>query len=242
MITLVSHPINPSPQHFPTFPLCSPLSSFHLLFTCPSFAHSSLTLLVPSASPLSLPPSQAQHGSSCQKKPKFLLTNPDSAQPSSGSYLAASTNKGCNPLGEEKSTWQGKGLHGEVTFELRRPERMGSRMKIYFPNGGTLRVKLVSVNWPAVDVNWDNPGQNGTYGQATEDLAAKLMRGESLQRARRRGEVWLREHKGCLRIQGSAKAGNWSVRAQVRSHAATCNVAINWEWEGVSEKLKISVP
>lgn len=132
MITLVSHPINPSPQHFLTFPLCSPLSSFHLLFTCPSFAHSSLTVLVPSTSPLSLPPSQAQHRSSCQKKkkPKFLLTNPDSAQPSPGGYLAASANKGCNPLGEEKSTWQGKGLHGEVTSGLRRPERMRSRMKI----------------------------------------------------------------------------------------------------------------
>lgn len=80
-----------------------------------------------------------------------------------------------------------------------------------------------------MDVNWDNPGQNGTYGQAAEDLTAKLMRGASLQRARRRSKVWLRGHRGCLSIQGSAKAGNWSIRAQVRSHAATCDVAINYE-------------
>lgn len=93
-----------------------------------------------------------------------------------------------------------------------------------------------------MDVNWDDPGQNGIYGQAMEDLAAKLMRGASLQTARRRSEVWLRGQRGCLSIQRSTKAGNWSVRAQVRSHAATCDVAINWECEGVSEKLKISVP
>lgn len=83
MITLVSHPINPSPQRFLTFPLCSPLSSFHLLFTCPSFAHSSLTVLVSSTSPLSLPLSQAQHRSSCQKKKKSLnFFSPTLTQPS----------------------------------------------------------------------------------------------------------------------------------------------------------------
>lgn len=57
-----------------------------------------------------------------------------------------------------------------------------------------------------MDVNWDNPRQNGTYGQAMEDLAAKLMRGAPLQTARRRSGVWWRAFRGVLR-QGTGVFG-----------------------------------
>lgn len=148
-ITLVNLPINPGPQHAPTFCpsflLTSSRLPLHLTFPCTSLSpapHPPLhvpldTQCLPSLTsshpgPAWVLKQRSLHLSTYHKP--WLGPTKSPAQQSSGGHLAATANKGYHPRQRRREAYGGgaggKDLPKEVTSGLRRLERLRSRMTV----------------------------------------------------------------------------------------------------------------